>query len=448
MGKDDVGLPHLAQVPSNSCDRLLVAMFQVLVFLYILPAFPGDYNFLWTSPLAQPGGHRARSSHPHCPEYLDDSRGRAFCPCSAKVRIVGRHQELSAQDGACDGIAFDFQGVAVYARLRGTSWAEVVMSQEGTNPLLYKANFFNIYVNSNLTSSFNTSLWMSQGAVTVPLFSGLDPKETYDVVVFKNTESQFSEPYVASNYITLHALAGAKDAALEDLPPSPKRKIEFLGDSIAAGFCNKADPCLPRNTSLCLPSNEWFNESWPSLICEGLDAECHTEAWSGFGMAANCCGGYTRMSSIWLRTLGSLQSLDQMVPFQTPEDNLWDFSRWVPDAVVINLGTNDHSQWPLVVPAFNTTYLELLLLAARSYGLSTHFFLACGPMEDAYCENVFWVMDKAREEFPQLKITFLDQRPFLNGSFGPSCGYHPSAQVDSSMAEAAIPVIREALSWP
>ncbi|CAE7037646.1 celE [Symbiodinium natans] len=376
-----------------------------------------------------------------------DGSGKLFCPCSSQLEIVGRHQELVAEDGGCGGVAFDFQGVEIHARFNGTSWAEVVMSQAGANPLLYKANFFNVYVNSNLTSSFNTSFWMSQGIVAVPLFAGLDPDEAYDVVIVKNTEPQFSEPYVASNFLTLHGFRGSEEAQLEEVPALPERRIEFLGDSIAAGFCNNANPCLPRNSSICSPSNQWFNESWPSLICKGLGAQCHTAAWSGLGMAANCCGGYTLMSTVWLRTVGSLESLNQLMPFQTPEDNLWDFSRWVPDAVVINLGTNDHFQWPVVVPAFNATYLQLLLLAARSYGPKTHFFLACGPMTDAYCDNVFWVIDQAREVLPKLKVSFLDQRPFLNGSFGPRCGYHPSVEVDSAMAEAAIPIIQEALNW-
>ena len=413
----------------------------LLLIAWLLPA-----DSLLQLPVDEPSGRRLPGSGQASPGATDDST-KKVSSCSRQVQIIGRHQELLAEDGDCVGVAFDFQGVEVRARVSGTSWAEATMSQEGTNPLLYEPNFFNVYVDSNLTGSFNTTSWMSSGVVTVQLFSGLDPGQPHDVVIFKNTEPQWNEPYVASNYVTLHSFAGSEDMELEDLPALPERKIEFLGDSIAAGFCNNADPCLADNTSFCLASNQWFNESWPSLICKGLDAQCHTEAWSGLGMAANCCGGYTRMSSIWRRTLGSLESLDQMVPFQAPGSNLWDFSRWVPDAVVINLGTNDHTQWPLVIPAFNATYLELLLLAARSYGLKTHFFLACGPMQDAYCENLFWVMEEAQKEVPELKVKFLDQRPFQNGSYGPTCGYHPSVWVDAAMAAAAIPTIRESLDW-
>ena len=30
---------------------------------------------------------------------------------------------------------------------------------------------------------------------------------------------------------------------------------------------------------------ESFYRSWPTLVCDGLSAQCHNAAWSGFGMA-------------------------------------------------------------------------------------------------------------------------------------------------------------------
>jgi hypothetical protein len=42
-------------------------------------------------------------------------------------------------------------------------------------------------------------------------------------------------------------------------------------------------------------------------------------------MVANCCGGDTLMPAVFQRTLGSVPRED------------WNFSAWVPDALVINL---------------------------------------------------------------------------------------------------------------
>ena len=60
------------------------------------------------------------------------------------------------------------------------------------------------------------------------------------------------------------------------------------------------------------------------------------------GMVANCCGGSTLASDVWTRTIASLGSGDPSDPHGTIASNVWDFSQWKADAVVINLGTNDH----------------------------------------------------------------------------------------------------------
>jgi hypothetical protein len=126
-----------------------------------------------------------------------------------------------------------------------------------------------------------------------------------------------------------------------------------------------------------MPWSESFVKSWATLICDELNAECHYNAWSGFGpsfllvfpwsveqkdfpwclqfqyrslkmnlkmtgMVANCCGGSTLASDVWTRTIASLGSGDPSDPHGTIASNVWDFSQWKADAVVINLGTNDH----------------------------------------------------------------------------------------------------------
>ena len=79
------------------------------------------------------------------------------------------------------------------------------------------------------------------------------------VMVVKDTEPQFAGTRVAPNYVTLHGFAG--DATARLVRPAQARakagaeagagqhKVEFLGDSITAGFDNQCDiPGSPRGT--------------------------------------------------------------------------------------------------------------------------------------------------------------------------------------------------------
>ncbi len=46
-----------------------------------------------------------------------------------------------------------------------------------------------------------------------------------------------------------------------------------------------------------------------------------------------------------------------------------------------------------------------------------------------------------------VRAAFLDHRGFLDGSYGPACCGHPSAQVDAAMAERTVAVVGAALGW-
>ena len=155
-------------------------------------------------------------------------------------------------------------------------------------------------------------------------------------------------------------------------------------------------------------------------------------------MAENCCGGNTTAPDIWKRTLVTVDTAD---PHGTPASNRWNFSAWTPDAVVINLGTNDnlHSR-PELTPTFNSTYLQLVLDAGKAYGEQTAFFLACGPMDDTYCDPVQWVITQAKKH--GLKAFFLDQR-----GFDTDCCGHPCASADKSIAAATAKSIASKMGW-
>ena len=102
------------------------------------------------------------------------------------------------------------------------------------------------------------------------------------------------------------------------------------------------------------------------------------------------------MPSIWNRTLGSDASTE----------GAWNFSSWIPHAVVINLGTNDwhgcnfpsknvsNSTWQFV-ERFTTSYLQLVQRIAAVYGKATEIFLGVGPMTAGYMLPVEWVVGNA-----------------------------------------------------
>lgn len=83
--------------------------------------------------------------------------------------------------------------------------------------------------------------------------------------------------------------------------------------------------------------------------------------------------------------------------------------------------------------------------ASANYGPQLEVFLACGPMSETYCAPVQDVLSNVTAK--GVKAHFLDQRGFLNGTFGKACCGHPSIEVDTAMAENGAAFIKSALGW-
>jgi hypothetical protein len=181
---------------------------------------------------------------------------------------------------------------------------------------------------------------------------------------------------------------------------------------------------------------ESFARSWPSLVCESLHSTCHTTSWSGFGMFRHCCGGKINIPEIFPSTLGS----DANSP-------IWNFSSWVPDAVVINLGTNDRLEQDKGSRdlKYMEVYYNFVLNITRWYGDATRIFLGCGPMSNEYCEHVHKVIARLLRNTNALKVHFLDHRNLMDQSN--SCCNHPNTAGDEALARVATRLIGETMKW-
>jgi hypothetical protein len=365
----------------------------------------------------------------------------------SSVVIVGRHVK---KDGG-SAVSFDMNGVQIKANLTGTTALYAYMAQ------VQKAqgNTFQVFNDGVIQplSRFNTSKWQAGQVTKVEVFppGSLRADAVHSVTIVKDTEPQFAGTTVMPNFISFFGFSGdnanARLVAQPTLASSApqQHRVEFLGDSITAGFDDLCDiPGSPKG----FPWSESFTNSWATLICDSLGAECHYNAWSGFGMAENCCGGSTLASDVWLRTLATVGSANASDPHGTTPDNEWNFSTWIADAVVINLGTNDHlgSRPSSLSMAYKQRYLDLVVAAAKTYGNDAHFFLACGPMATDYCDAVHWVIANANAQ--GIRAHFLDQRGFEDGKHGPECAYgHPGSQIDAAMAKNGSAFIRATMGW-
>jgi lysophospholipase L1-like esterase len=249
------------------------------------------------------------------------------------------------------------------------------------------------------------------------------PDGTHDLVLSKRSEARMGE---------LQFMGFDPETALAPPSPSATRRIELIGDSITAGYGNEGTGVSCTGSMLTLE-----NESlaYGALAARSLGADHVTIAWSGKTIE--------EMTDLYDRTL------------PTHPTSRWDFAKWTPDAVVINLGTNDFNHGDPGQNAFTRPYLALLQRVRALYP-RTQILCTLGPMlTDSYPPGAH-ALTRARLYMTHIvsqvraagdtKVAFLEftTQDFANGL---GCDYHPSLKTHRLMAAELASSLREKLGW-
>jgi len=231
------------------------------------------------------------------------------------------------------------------------------------------------------------------------------------------------------------------DGTFAPAPPPSPRRLELLGDSITSG---DAILCpAPLSNDAAIWTDDWTLTSG-ALLCASFGADCNAVSWGGMGMAGNDVEEWTwpHFPDIYNWTLG-WEGFSRGPP-PPPDAFPWNFSSFVPQGIVMNIGTND--AWPgrfanaSFVLEYEAAYLAFVLRVAALYAPAPTFFLGYGPMRYEYEPSVLRVLARLQA----LGVSAYA----LNFTLGHACGCgHPSAADAAQMAAIAAPVIAQALKW-
>lgn len=219
--------------------------------------------------------------------------------------------------------------------------------------------------------------------------------------------------------------AGGK---LFDLP-KVTRRVEFIGDSITAGYGNEAATKEEHFTNST--ENAWL--AWGAVAARALKAELMCEAQSGIWLMEN--GKDEPMPKRWDRT------------FPNDAGSTWDFSRWQPDAVVVNLGTNDSNR-PIEAKAWTDSYRAFIARIRAAYP-KAHIFLTIGAMGHGpggviATLNTAIAAACAKDGDAKVHALALANQDAANGI---GADWHPSVKTHQLMADAIAAEIAKTLKW-
>jgi lysophospholipase L1-like esterase len=327
------------------------------------------------------------------------------------IRYIGRfdtsHPDAPQGEWSASAMEARFSGTEVSAKLGGTG------------------NYFEVVLDGVVKPVIQTT-----GASGYPIATGL-AAGTHDVLVFRRDEA-------TDNATTFSGFDFGPGGQLLSPPPAPSRRIELVGDSISCAF---GDECAKASDGFT-PATENEYVGYGPLTARALGAEIHVVAWSGKGLYRNLGGDTTdTMPVLWQRTI------------PTDSTSRWTPSQWIPDVVVINLGTNDYNaQGPDPSANFQATYLQFVTTLKNVYP-NVFVFGAVGPMlggsrygsVKTAITNVVSMLAAAGDERMAL-VEFPTQDCGTDGT-GCGCAGHPNVDEHQKMATILEAAIRSALGW-
>lgn len=327
------------------------------------------------------------------------------------VRFIGRfdltNPSQPTAEWSASAIEARFSGSSVSVRLGGTG------------------NYFAVVLDGAVQPVLKTS-----GAPRYSIASGLGAG-AHQVLVLRRDEA-FDQP---SQFLGFDFGPGGQ---LLPPPAAAPHRIEVIGDSISAGFGNE---CANAQEQFS-PATENEYIAYGPLTARSLNADIHVVAWSGKGMYRNLDGTTAEtMPILWQRTI------------PTDKTSRWDPSRWVPDAVVINLGTNDYGASG-VDPSteYQATYLQFVSQLRSAYP-GAMLFCAVGPMlggtRYASVKTVIGNVIAMRASAGDMRLRLVEFPTQNCGANGSMCGCagHPNAAEHAAMATTLEAAMRTALGW-
>ena len=331
-----------------------------------------------------------------------------IAPGDAKILYQGRFDYSDAKGPCCAwpacGVSLKFKGTAINAKLgeAGNDRIDIVVDGKETKVLTPK------------------------GAPAVyALASDLAGGE-HTVELMKRTEANQG----VTQFLGFQLSAGAQ--TLEQ--PARKHRIEVIGDSISCGYGNEGKD-----------QNEHFKAetenaylTYGAMAARALNADYVCVAWSGRKMWPD----YS-IPEVYGRTL--------------PNDakSEWDFSKQIPDVVLINLGTNDFRGKNPDEKGWTEAYKAFIGRLRKNYPKAAIYCASGSMMSDGWPkdQHALSTLHKYLNEIiddlkktgdSNIRFIAFDPQDQKNGL---GSDWHPSVKTHELMAAKLVEAIKKDLGW-
>ncbi len=297
---------------------------------------------------------------------------------------------------------------------------------------------------TEINGCFISRQMLTAGRQTVCLYRNLTPGTVRNVRFYRDSQVVAGEENL---YVLVH---GVKTDGTFTPVSESSFKLEFVGDSITSGEGTYGSFKETDWRSIFMSSSRQYAE----FVEKALNADCRVISHGGWGVYASWDNDIRcNIPSIYEKVCGiAAGSFNESLGAQEP----YDFASWQPDAVIVNLGTNDASSFdqpPFDVPGvgpckqrrnpdgtFNAEDIEKFKKAVydfikmiRSHNPKAHIVWAYGMLGYVMTLPICDAINRYIADTGDENVAFLglpDTTPETVGSFG-----HPGVKSQERAAE-------------
>ncbi|GGY72117.1 endoglucanase [Cellvibrio zantedeschiae] len=319
----------------------------------------------------------------------------------ANSRLIGRF------DRNTNGQAkFTWPGSAIEFRFEGSKASINIASQAKTR--------FAVTIDGK-----TTDLWTEAGNHTYVLASNLG-SGTHTLRLTRLNESTagvtsfISDPQV--------------DGKLLSPPQTPEKQLLVIGDSITAGYG------VEGASEACHYTLDTSNQqlTYAALAASALGADLHAIAWSGIGAWRSYGEKTPTNPTILTRHTRTLAD---------DTTSVWNPSQYQPDAILINIGTNDY--WEGSTSDDYRLNMAKLIAQIQTDYKSKPIYLIVSPM---LTNKVHAAQKQVLDGLAvgNVKVLDLGEGP---GSDGLGCDYHPNSKTHARLGKVLEKNLKADLKW-
>lgn len=338
-----------------------------------------------------------------------------------------------------DVASFNFPGTTIEANFQGSSLKMMCRPMTG-------------YFMAQVDGSEPFKVGFNAERDSVLTLATALPKGVHRVKVMYVIEGLFRNPEFRGFVLD-------KGCKLVEAPALSERKIEFIGNSITCGYgvesIEMSDPFEDET------ENHWL--TYANIVSDSLKAQHTSISRSGIGVYRNYDGPKT----------GSAENMPWQYEYTlfNKHDEKWDFAKYQPQLVCINLGTNDLSTDNYDIQLYEKNY-RMFLTTVRSKYPDAKIVLLTGPMlgkkesseQRAALDRI--CADANKSGFTLVNKTVVDKKgkikkakklgdkeiyrfdfSFQKGDLGYGASWHPSKLQHQKMAKELLPFLKNLMNW-